>query len=209
MARPIAKDHDLKRGAILKTAARTFADEGFDRASMAGLARACGISKSLIYHYYASKEALLFDILHTHLSALKEAVDGVEGGADPEADLRAVVHVILEAYRNADAEHKLQLDALGVLPAAERRTLEALQRDLVTLVSDALTRTAAPLFEARPEALRPAAMSLFGMLNWVYMWHRPKGGISRAEYADMATDLMLGGMERLARKAENNATIAR
>lgn len=200
MARPIAKDHDLKRGAILKAAARTFADKGFDRASMAGLARACGISKSLIYHYYPSKEALLFDILFTHLSALKEAVEGVENGQDAEEDLRAVVHVILEAYRNADAEHKLQLDALGTLPDAERKVLEALQRDLVTLVSDALARAADPLFTAKPEALRPAAMSLFGMLNWVYMWHRPTGGINRAEYADMATDLMLGGMARLAEK---------
>ena len=201
MARPIAKDHDLKRGAILKTAARTFADEGFDRASMAGLARACGISKSLIYHYYPSKEALLYDILFTHLSALKEAVEGVERGLDAEADLRAVVHVILEAYRNADAEHKLQLDALGILPGAERKVLEALQRDLVKLVSDALAAAAKGLFLERPEALRPAAMSLFGMLNWVYMWHRPTGGVSRADYADMATDLMLGGMERLSKGA--------
>jgi hypothetical protein len=62
-----------------------------------------------------------------------------------------------------------------------------------------LARAAEGLFTAKPEALRPAAMSLFGMLNWVYMWHRPTGGISRAEYADMVTDLMLGGMARLAR----------
>ncbi len=201
MARPIAKDHDLKRGAILKTAAKVFAEEGFDRASMAGLARACGISKSLIYHYYPSKEALLFDILCTHLSSLKEAVEGVETGLDAEADLRTVVHVILEAYRNADAEHKLQLDAIGTLPEEERTALEALQRDLVKLVSGALARAAEGLFTAKPETLRPAAMSLFGMLNWVYMWHRQTGGISRAQYADMVTDLMLGGMARLAAEA--------
>ena len=200
MARPIAKDHDLKRGAILKTAARTFADEGFDRASMAGLARACGISKSLIYHYYPSKEALLYDILFTHLSALKEAVEGVGRGEDAEADLRAVIHMILEAYRHADAEHKLQLEALSALPEAERKTLEALQRDLVRLVSATLSRSAPGLFAARPDSLRPTAMSLFGMLNWVYMWHRPSGGISRADYADMATDLMLGGLEKLSQQ---------
>ncbi len=168
---------------------------------MAGLARACGVSKSLIYHYYPSKEALLYDILFTHLSALKEAVESVESGIDPEADLKLIVHVILDAYRHADAEHKLQLDALGTLPDEERQALEALQRDLVALVSEALARTAEELFSARPEALRPAAMSLFGMLNWVYMWHRPTGGISRDGYADMAADLMIGGMERLARKA--------
>ena len=63
MARTIAKDHDAKRAHILKTAARVFAEEGFARASMNQLARACGISKANIYHYYDSKDALHFDIL--------------------------------------------------------------------------------------------------------------------------------------------------
>ncbi|MEY8840231.1 TetR/AcrR family transcriptional regulator, partial [Cribrihabitans sp. XS_ASV171] len=46
MARTIAKDHDQKRAQILKSAARVFAREGFDRASMTQLARECGISKA-------------------------------------------------------------------------------------------------------------------------------------------------------------------
>ena len=62
MARTRAKDHDTKRAEIMKVAARTFADAGYHGASMSALARDCGISKALVYHYYASKEALLFDI---------------------------------------------------------------------------------------------------------------------------------------------------
>jgi hypothetical protein len=38
-------------------------------------------------------------------------------------------------------------------------------------------------------------MSLFGMLNWVYMWFREGGPITREEYADIATTLMLGGVK--------------
>ena len=63
MARTIAKDHDQKREQILKSAAKVFADQGFDRASMNLLAKECGISKANIYHYYDSKDALLFDLL--------------------------------------------------------------------------------------------------------------------------------------------------
>jgi len=48
VARPIAKDHREKRSAILKQAAVYFADHGYDRASVNGVAGACGISKSLI-----------------------------------------------------------------------------------------------------------------------------------------------------------------
>ena len=77
MARSIATDHDDKRLVILKAAARLFADEGYGRASMSALASACGISKANIYHYYSSKEALLFDILDTHLKGLRDRVCGL------------------------------------------------------------------------------------------------------------------------------------
>ena len=101
MPRGIARDHEEKRSAIRKGAAAYFAEHGFDRASMTAAARHCGVSKALIYHYYDSKEALLFDILDTHLSTLVNQVE-----AAPETDgLRGLVRAILQAYKGADAEH--------------------------------------------------------------------------------------------------------
>ena len=63
MPRGVARDHDEKRAGLRAGAATYFARHGFDRASMSGAARECGVSKALIYHYYDSKEALLYDIL--------------------------------------------------------------------------------------------------------------------------------------------------
>jgi TetR/AcrR family transcriptional regulator len=40
-------------------------------------------------------------------------------------------------------------------------------------------------------------MSLFGMLNWFYMWFRGNGAISRADYAKLATQLLVGGVRSL------------
>lgn len=75
MARTRAKDYDDKRDAMLHGAARIFARDGYDRASMNQLATELGVSKALLYHYYTSKEALLFDIIETHLQELVEAVE--------------------------------------------------------------------------------------------------------------------------------------
>ena len=80
MARTIAKDHDQKRGQILKSAAKVFAEQGFDRASMTQLARECGTSKANIYHYYDSKDAILFDILDCYLSELRDRICGLDLG---------------------------------------------------------------------------------------------------------------------------------
>jgi len=192
MARGVARDHEEKRAAIRKGAATYFAQHGFDRASMTGAAKQCGVSKALIYHYYSSKEALLFDILDAHLSALVGTLADV-----PEGDgLRGLIHAILMAYQDADAEHKLQVDALGVLEPEFQKPLVGLQRRLVDLMGSALQKEA-PKALSDPARLRPVTMTVFGMLNWFYMWHRPGKGISRDEYADLVTNMVLGGIRAL------------
>ena len=199
MARTRAKDHDEKRDAILHRAAVAFARDGYDRASMARLAVECGVSKALLYHYYASKEALLFDIIQNHLSALVEAVDEADDAMlPPEQRLEALVGALLEAYRDADAEHKVQLSALALLPEAEQEQLKALERRLVVIFSDAVRALDPETFDGQP-LLKPVTMSLFGMLNWVYMWFREGGSISRQDYAKLATQLLVGGVKSLER----------
>ncbi|MDZ7603722.1 MAG: TetR/AcrR family transcriptional regulator [Hoeflea sp.] len=198
MARTIAKDHEAKREAILHTAARFFAENGFDRASMGKLADACGVSKALIYHYYPSKDALLFDILDTHLTALVTVVEAAaaEPGT-PQSRLRALIRAILVAYRDSDAEHKVQLEALSSLPEDDQRHLRALQRRLVTAMSEAVRAIEPDRFSGRPDLVGPVTMSVFGMLNWFYLWHRPGGPIDRDAYADIVTDLVIGGLPKV------------
>ncbi|MBT2130234.1 TetR/AcrR family transcriptional regulator [Aliiroseovarius lamellibrachiae] len=192
MPRGIARDHEEKRTAIRKGAAAYFAEHGFDRASMTGAAKHCGVSKALIYHYYDSKELLLYDILDSHLSTLVAEVE-----AAPETDgLRGLVRAILVAYKGADAEHKLQLDALSVLEPKAQQKLFALQHRLIDMMGDALMK-AAPEALGDGRRLRPVTMSVFGILNWYYMWNRPGQGLSREEYADLVTDMLLGGIKAL------------
>ncbi len=186
MPRGVAKDHEAKRAALRKGAAAYFATHGYDRASMTGAARECGISKALIYHYYNSKEALLFDILDAHLSDLVAKVQAAQ-----DQGLAGLIRAILMAYENADAEHKLQLDALATLPTEMQKPLIDLQRDLVTFMSQAVARERAGL---GPDRQRAVTMTVFGILNWFYMWYRPGRGLSRAEYADLAADFVRGGI---------------
>jgi AcrR family transcriptional regulator len=198
MARTIAKDHDQKRDLILKAAARIFATEGFDRASMAQLARACGISKANIYHYYDSKDALLFDILDIYLRDLRDQILATDvADLDPEQRLHKVIHRILHAYQGADHEHQVQLNALGALPEAEQAQMRAYQRDMVRFLSDTI-KSAAPAALATDKAkLRATTMSVFGMLNWYYMWNTGAGGQARDDYATLVTNLTLRGVTGL------------
>lgn len=191
MARGLARDHDEKRASLRKGAAAYFAAHGFDRASMTGAAKSCGVSKALIYHYWSSKEDLLFDILDEHLGALLDQVQASEGEG-----IGQLIRAILTAYEDADAEHKLQLDALSVLPKEKQAPLIATQRHLVDIMGNAVLQVQ-PGLASDGERLRAATMTVFAILNWFYMWHRPDHKMTREAYADLATDFVMGGLRAL------------
>jgi TetR/AcrR family transcriptional regulator len=196
MARPRAADYDGKRKAILERSAKLFAKNGYDRTSMAEVAAACRVSKALLYHYYVGKDELLFDILKFHLEELIGAVRAVEEKLPPRERLRALVGALLGAYKDADHQHKIQINELSKLAASKRQQLIALERELVLIFSSAIGAVNKTI-GASPRLLKPVTMSLFGMLNWHYMWFREGGMMSREEYADLATQLLVEGAATL------------
>lgn len=198
MARTIAKDHDQKREQILKTAAKVFAEQGFDRASMTTLAKECGISKANIYHYYDSKDAILYDILETYLRDLRDRICSVDlEGLSPDDKLRKVVREILFAYQGADDEHRVQISGMNALTEDQQKLLRGYQLDLVNMVRDILSDLAPSAFDGDRDKLRGATMSVFGMLNWYYMWNTGAGSEAREDYADLISTLTLHGVQKL------------
>lgn len=198
MARPIAADHGEKRRAILAAAARLIADEGYGGASMSAIAAACGISKGNIYHYYPGKEALLFDILDTHLRALRDRVAAIRHeSADPARQLRAIVTELLLAYEGADAEHAVQLNAMGALPQADQEALKSYQRDLLAQVRQRLEALAPAGVATDRGRMRALTMSVFALVNWHCQWDGRADAAARAAYGDLIARLVVGGLEAL------------
>lgn len=193
MARTRANDYDKKRLGILSRSAALFAAHGYTGTSITMIAEACGVSKALMYHYYSSKDAVLFDLLSDHLQHLVTVVDGAsQSSSNGKERLFAISAALLEAYRGADAEHQVQIASLKLLPAAQQESLKEMERQLVVLVSDALV-AAIPSLAKKRHLLKPLTMSLFGMLNWHYLWFREGKGLSRQQYALMASQLITAG----------------
>ena len=208
MARTRANDYDKKRRGILSQSAILFAEHGFTGTSITMIADACGVSKALMYHYYRSKDAVLFDLLEDHLRKLVAVVEAAAQTAGAaEEKLFAISAALLEAYRGADAEHQVQISSLKLLPPAQQETLKDMERKLVAIVSDAIA-DAFPRAAKKRHLLMPLTMSLFAMLNWHYLWFRDGKGITREKYARMVTGLILsGGEDAIAATEEPLATL--
>ena len=197
MARPRAADHDVKRRAILDRSAVLFAARGYARTSMAEIALACGSSKALLYHYYENKEQLLNDLIEAHFVKLEAAVRTADvPDAAPVERLHRLVAALLAAFEGADALHKVQINELSALPPERQQELKAYERRLVDRFAGVL-RDINPALARRNGLLKPVTMSLFGMINWSYLWFRPGGPMSRAAYADLVTRITVDGIANL------------
>ena len=196
MARTRASDFEEKQHSILKSAAAVLAEQGMDKASMAQIASHCQVSKALLYHYYPSKNELLFAIIHTHLVELEAALAAAaDPGRAPEDQLRVLVGVVLQQYRGADDAHKVQLIGIDALSDEQRAEIRAVERQIVQRFATVLRAINPQLDRTERPLLMPVTMSLFGMMNWVYMWFREGGRITREDYADVATTLVLEGIK--------------
>ena len=195
MARTRASDFAEKQQDLLRNAAAVIAEQGMDKASMAQIAERAGVSKALLYHYYPGKDALIFAIIHTHLAEVDAAVEAADDEALADRDrLRKLVGAVLDVYRGADNEHIVQLNAKRALTADQQQQLAAIERRIVRRFSLVIDRINPELRNGRP-LLMPVTMSLFGMMNWVYMWFKDGGPVTREDYADIATTLILEGVK--------------
>jgi hypothetical protein len=92
----------------------------------------------------------------------------------------------------------VQLETLDTLPTDRRDPLLGLMRGMVDRLGERLEATTP---DGLGERRRAVTMSVFGMLNWYYTWNRPGRGMDRGAYADLVTDLVLGGLQGLGRRS--------
>src|SRR5438552_14998452 len=115
--------------AILEKAAEAFAERGFATTSMSELAAACNVSKALLYHYYESKEAILFDLLDRYMARLVAIVARVRAERlAPRPRLHALVRAFLAEYESSRTRHVALVNDARLLGTPQRERIVAQER---------------------------------------------------------------------------------
>ena len=120
-------DVDERRRRLLERGAELFEHHAYDELSMAQIARAAGISKALLYHYFPSKQAYF-------AATLEQAAGELAAAIEPDATLPPVeqLSASVDAYltwvdEHAQAYTKL-MQSLGVVPEV-RETVDRVRRE--------------------------------------------------------------------------------
>ena len=193
MARTRSENYDGIHLGILTNAAALFSAQGYMRASIADLAEACKLSRGALYHYFDSKEAILYAILDGHIREMIRCVEAeVAAGGPTLTQFQNVIRAIVEVNAKSPHEQRVLIHDLSFLDEEEQHAIKNLERRLVDLVTNLLVQLDA---EGRivKRTKKIYTMILFGIINYTYTWYDPKGGIGPKEFADMAVELFLRG----------------
>jgi AcrR family transcriptional regulator len=139
MARTRSENYDGIHLGILTNAARLFSAQGYMRASIADLADACKLSRGALYHYFDSKEAILFAILDAHIREMIQHVEtAVAAGGPTLTQFQNVIRAIVEVNAKSPHEQRVLIHDLSFLNEDEQRIIKDLERQLVDIVTDLL-----------------------------------------------------------------------
>jgi AcrR family transcriptional regulator len=194
--RPVEPRLNARRAEICRTAARIFRDRGFDATSVSDIARALRMTKAGLYHYFSSKEALLFEIMTFGLDRVRdEVIVPARAIQDPEARLREIVVRHARITTRARGAVAQLFDETTALPPPARKAVKQHQRAYFELVRTTLGELKAA-GRLRDVDLTVAAFSIIGMILWLPRWFRQSGRLTDDQAATEIADLALAGVLR-------------
>lgn len=182
---------------LYDAAARLFAEQGFHATSMRQLAQALGLSKSSLYHYIASKDELLFQILDSYISnALVEIENLVaDQTRPPEERFTEFIHFYTRFYAGDRPRLVLLVNELDSLPPQRRQVLVKKERRYLAVITGLLAELKkAGRLKDMPEAV--AAFAFFGMVHYTYKWFRSNGTVTPSDLADHFLEIFTRGVMR-------------
>jgi AcrR family transcriptional regulator len=196
LARPRSKQFPEIRRAILQCAAKVFARTGYATSTIGELTEAASVSRGALYHYFPSKEALLFEVISDHILSFRGAIAAaMQSATDPVQRLHAVTAAIIECNVYSRNEQIVLLNEINQLSIEDRTKLRELGADIVHSVAELIMELDG---NNKVSASNKSvyAMMYLGMVNYMFAWYRPEGPVKPRELADMATALLLNGLKQ-------------
>jgi len=181
------EQREIKRQVVLKTAARAFVENGFHKTSLASIAAELNINKATLYHYFRSKDEILYEC---HREAINSIIGDAEQDWRHERGAREELEIFIRRYVNMITGvfgmtlvviRTNQLEPENRERCREgRRRIDHLLREIIQFgISDGSFRPCEPT---------TTTAFVFGSLNWICHWYHAEGEMSLEQLTVQAID---------------------
>jgi len=183
--------HELKREALFREAAKGFNHRGFHGTSLAELAETLGITKAALYHYVPNKHELLYRCLYHSTEAAFSAVDyGRKNGANGLEKLRLAVKEYFILVLGDNASPSVTLYDAGALDEKSAETIYARRKqtskDLREFVSEGIEDGS--IIPCDPKLVINV---ILGTMNWTPRWYVSDGEWNEEHVSGEVADMLM------------------
>lgn len=179
---------------IIEVATDLFAKQGYRGTSVREIAKNLNITKATLYHYFKSKEEILFSILNKVMDeALEELKKISKLDITPEEKLKNVLKFYSKYYVAKQNDLILLVNELNSLSDNYRKILvekEKIYLSLMKTIFDELKQVK----RLKDIPLTVLAFAFFGMVHYTIYWYHPDGPIKPNELSEYFVEIFTRGI---------------
>jgi AcrR family transcriptional regulator len=199
MAKDIIEDKERHEGrsvraSIRAAAVQMFAEYGYHAAPLRDIARIAGIQAASIYYHYANKEALLVEIMETHMLQLNAALELIlREEHDPQRRLHAAIANHIRLHTTHKSEFFIIDTEIRALEGEHRNYILSL-RDHYELLIQELLQDGMKSGVFRHSDVKISSYALIAMCTEVATWFRPDGRLTVQQVIDIYSEMISRGL---------------
>src|SRR5258708_23238979 len=184
------RNQDIKRDAVLQTAAHMFLEQGYRRTSMSELAKRLQITKPALYYYFHNKEQIVVEVYGAGITLIEALLDKALVSRGTGLDK---VKVYIEAYAKSVVLHDFgrcvaMLDE-NELSTETRKEVRALKRRIDVSIRGYIEEGITDK-SISPCDAKFASFAMSGAINSTRTWYKPSGPLSCIQIADHFPQLL-------------------
>lgn len=192
-ARDRTREREIKREAVLRTAAQLFNEKGFHAVSLDEVAERLNVTKPTLYYYVKSKDEILAECVRSGLELMQEAIARSDQAGGTAIDkLVAAMRTYAEIVTMDFGKCLIRVGE-DPLPPESRRAVRRLKAEIDSEFRHLIEQGIAEgsLRDVDPKL---AAFTLAGALSWIGRWYRADGPLTPDQIAEQCIGVLMGGL---------------
>ena len=178
---------------ISKAAVKLFDEKGYLETSMDDISTAAKLSKGGIYHYFSSKNEILYFISTNFMALLLKDLEQELGKIEDNlSKIQFIISRHIGFYTKYIAEAKTTLHEGHLLPPAYFKIIGEQEKQYHQIVSRVLSELLGG--QVSKDQLKVLTFILFGTCNGIYYWYDPKGSMTPEELSKIISDILCKGL---------------
>jgi TetR/AcrR family transcriptional regulator, cholesterol catabolism regulator len=184
-----------RRLEIASLAAELFDARGYHNTSMEDIAEAVGLRKPTLYHYFKSKDEILYEIHNEMIDLINSRHEArlAAGVESQSAALKALMGDVIELMETHPGHLRIFFEHHRELPGDYKAAIREKRARFRQYVKDAISGGIAG-GEFHEVDVELTTLAVLGMANWTYQWLRPSSGRTAAEVTDSFWRLAMRGI---------------